>query len=105
MLYTVEKELLQPQSEIRIGEKIYKIDDRTSVVKKVLNLVSNSEKEDVQQMEQMLRCLLGEQAYAEIEQMDLPFAAYLQVFEMAVGAVVGEYGSDARFCTKTGCVI
>ena len=105
MLYTVDKELLQPQSEIRIGEKIYKIDDRTSVVKQVLELANQAEEENAQQMEQILRCLLGQQAYEEIEAMDLPFAAYLQIFEMAVGAVVGDNGTDARFCTKTGCII
>ncbi len=97
MMYTLNQQFLEPKAEIRIGEKIYPIDDRTSTVKKVMRLTRQQGKDTEQQMEEVLRLVLGETAYEEIEQMDLPFGAYLQLFEMAVDAITGGKEQGGRF--------
>lgn len=97
MMYTLNQEFLEPKAEIRIGEKIYAIDDRTSTVKKVMHLTRQQGKDTEQQMEEVLRLVLGEAAYSEIEQLDLPFGAYLQLFEMAVDAITGGKNQSGRF--------
>lgn len=88
-MYTLNRELMEPKAEIRVGEKVYLVDDRTSVVKKVMALTRNNQQDTEQQMEQILKMVLGQKAYQEIEEMDLPFAAYLQLFEMTVDAITG----------------
>ncbi len=88
-MYTLNRELMEPKAEIRVGEKVYLVDDRTSTVKKVMALTRENQQDTEQQMEQVLKMVLGEKAYQEIEAMDLPFAAYLQLFEMTVDAITG----------------
>ncbi len=88
-MYTLNRELMEPKAEIRVGETIYAVDDRTSTVKKVMALTRNTQQNTEQQVEDVLKLVLGEKAYADIEQMDLPFAAYLKLFEMTVDAITG----------------
>ena len=43
-MYTLDEKLLVGVPEIRIGEKVYKVDDREKTVKKVMALYNNGEK-------------------------------------------------------------
>ena len=45
MMYTLNRELMEPKAEIRVGEKVYLVDDRTSVVKKVMALTRNNQQD------------------------------------------------------------
>lgn len=90
-MYTLDKKLLCGSPEIRIGEKVYPVDDRTKTVKKVLKLFSdkNSEADDTENVEEALKLAFGEK-YKEIEELDMPFAAYQELVELVIAAMTGE---------------
>ncbi len=88
-MYTLDKKLLIGSPEIRIGEKVYAVDDRTKNVKRILKLFKNSEKDDFENTEEALRLAFGEK-YKEIEALDLPFAAYQELTALVIAAMTGE---------------
>ena len=44
-LYTIDDKLLTERPEIRIGEKVYPVDDRQKTVEKIMQLVPKSEED------------------------------------------------------------
>lgn len=90
-MYTLDKKLLCGSPEIRIGEKVYPVDDRTKTVKKILKLFSdkNSEADDTENTDEALRLAFGDK-YKEIEAMNMPFAAYQELVELVIAAMTGE---------------
>ena len=91
-IYTLDDKLLVGSPEVRIKDKLYPVDDRTSTVKKLMKLDANDDKA-------ILELAYGEKAYAEIEALDLSFAAYLEVVKLTVAAMTGEEPEEvnARF--------
>ena len=98
-LYTLDNKLLVGSPEVRIGDKMYPVDDRTSTVKKMTAL-----KEKDNSDEEILKLAFGNAAYSEIKAMDMPFKAHLQLIKIAVAAMTGEDEEeiDARFQEETG---
>lgn len=96
-LYTLDNKLLIGTPEVRIGEKVYPVDDRTKTVKKLMEL-SDKDKNDVDSINKILKLAYGEK-YSEIEEMNMPFAAYQQLLTITVAAMTGEEPEtvDARF--------
>lgn len=99
-LYTLDKKLLVGTPEIRIGEKVYPVDDRQKTVKKVMKMQTQGEEnKDVDKlMDETLKLAFGE-SFKEIDNMNLPFAAQQQLFELVVAAMTGEEPEEvsARF--------
>lgn len=96
-LYTLDNKLLIGTPEVRIGEKVYPVDDRTKTVKKLMALSSKG-KDDVENIGEILKLAYGSN-YSEIEEMNMPFAAYQQLLTITVAAMTGEDPErvDARF--------
>lgn len=94
-LYTLDQKLLTNTPEIRIGEKIYPIDDRTKTVMKAPKL----DTANVENVSKILELALGQKAAKEVEEMNLPFAAYQQLLEIIIAAMTGEEPEEvsARF--------
>lgn len=92
-MYTFDKKLLCGSPEIRIGEKVYPIDDRKNTVKKVLKLFENKEGDDMDKSDEALKIAFGEN-YKEIEDLDLSFKAYQELAEMVIAAMTGEEPED-----------
>lgn len=94
-LYTLDEKLLVGTPEIRIGDKVYPVDDRTSTVKKLMK----ADRTDMEAVDKSLKLAFGEKAYKEIIESDLPFRAYVALLELAVAAMTGEEPEvvDARF--------
>lgn len=92
-MYTFDKKLLCGSPEIRIGEKVYPIDDRKNTVKKVLKLFENKEGNDMDKSDEALKIAFGEN-YKEIETLDLSFKAYQELAEMVIAAMTGEEPED-----------
>lgn len=91
-LYTLDEKLLCGSPEIRIGEKIYPIDDRQKTVKKVLKLFDgkdNGDSDNMDKTEEVLKMALGKN-YKEIEDLDLSFNAYQKLAETVIAAMTGE---------------
>ena len=91
-MYTLDKKLLCGSPEIRIGEKVYPVDDRKNTVIKVTKLFNDS-KGDVEKVDEELELAFGER-FKEIDEMDLPFAAYQKLFELVIAAMTGEEPKD-----------
>lgn len=91
-MYTLDKKLLCGAPEIRIGEKVYPVDDRKNTVIKVTKLFNDS-KGDVEKVDEALELAFGER-FKEIDEMDLPFAAYQKLFELVIAAMTGEEPKD-----------
>lgn len=97
-MYTLDEKLLTGCPEIRIGDKVYPVDARTSTVRKMGKL------DDVNNDSEILKLALGEKAAKEVEAMDMPFPAYLELIKLLVAAMTGEEEEDinARFQGKAG---
>lgn len=97
-LYTLDGKLLTETPEIRVGEKIYPVDNRQKTVRKLMAL--DVEKADLSaQIDAALKLAFGPEAFREIDGMDLPFPAYQKLFELVMAAVTGEEPEEieARF--------
>lgn len=92
-MYTFDKKLLCGSPEIRIGEKVYPIDDRKNTVKKVLKLFKNENGDDIDTSDEALKIAFGEK-YKEIEALDLSFKAYQELIEAVIAAMTGEEPED-----------
>ena len=91
-LYTLDGKLLTETPEIRIGEKVYPVDNRTSTVKKLMKIDQND-------IDAGLKLAFGNKAAKEIDEQDIPFAAYVQLVKVVIAAMTGEDEDeiDARF--------
>lgn len=94
-LYTIDDKLLTDTPEIRIGDKIYPVDDRQKTVKKLMKAAGDS----TESIDEALKLALGDKAYREIDAMNLPFPAYQRLFTTLIAAVTGETPEavEARF--------
>jgi len=92
-LYTVDGALLTETPELRIGDKIYKVDNRKSAVMKANDLV----KADQEHADEILiRIHLGETAAKEITKMDLPLPAIKAILINLRAAIEGITYEDAE---------
>lgn len=92
-MYTFDKKLLCGSPEIRIGEKVYPIDDRKNTVQKVLALFEDKSGGDMEKSDEALKIAFGDN-YSEIEALDLSFKAYQNLVEMIIAAMTGEEPED-----------
>lgn len=99
-LYTLDGKYLTDTPEIRIGEKIYPVDNRTKTVKKILKMQKKRKGDDtdIDLIDEAVKLALGEKAYNDLNADELPFAAYQKIFELIMSAMVGEeITKDSRF--------
>lgn len=90
-MYTLDKKLLVGSPEIRIGEKVYPVDDRTKNVKKILKLFKEikNDNDDSDKIDEALELAFGER-YKEIEDLNMPYGAYVELIELVIKALTGE---------------
>lgn len=72
-LYTIDGKLLTDKPEIRIGDKIYVVDNRKSTIDKVQKDVAKCK--EGEESDIMIKHILGEKAAKEINDLDLPIPA------------------------------
>ena len=101
-LYTLNEDILRRKAEVRVGDKCYPVDDRQKTVKKMMALVRDgSDASGAEAVDQAMKLALGDAAFAELDAMDLPFAAYQRLFALVIDAVTGqESGAAGRFPKK-----
>lgn len=94
-LYTLDHKLLTETPELRIGEKIFAVDNRQKTVKKI-QAVKIDKDDPYTGMEEVMALALGQKAQQEIDEMNLPFPAYQELFALLMDAVLGsEPGTNA----------
>lgn len=90
-MYAIDGKLLTERPELRIGEKIYAIDDRKKTMSKIIELSKKKDNgESVDIMDVTIEIALGKKAYQEIEALELSFSAYKSVYENILSAITGE---------------
>lgn len=93
-MYTLDKKLLCGSPEIRIGEKVYPVDDRTATVRKALEIFQKSEN-NLDNTEEVMRLAFGEN-YSEIEKMNMSFSAYQELLTLVISAMTGSEPEELR---------
>lgn len=88
-MYTLDKKLLIGSPEIRIGDEVFPIDDREKNVKKIMRLFNEAGKDDMDKADEAFKLAFGEN-YKKIEDMNMPFTAYLKLQELVIAALTGE---------------
>lgn len=90
-LYTLDHKLLTETPEIRIGEKIYAVDNRQKTVRKIQEASAGIDGSDPYGgIDKVLEMALGAKAAQEINDMNMPYPAYQKMFELVMAAVTGE---------------
>lgn len=90
-LYTLDHKLLTDTPEIRIGEKIYAVDNRQKTVKKIQEASKDISRDDPYSgIDKVLEMALGAKAAQEIDELNMPYPAYQKMFELVMAAVTGE---------------
>ena len=89
-LYTLDNKLLTETPEIRIGEKIYPVDNRQKTVEKIMAITEDKKKNTRDGITETLSLSMGKAAADEIDAMNMPFPAYQKLFEIVLAAITGE---------------
>lgn len=97
-LYTLDNKLLCGSPEIRIGDKVFSIDDRKNTVKEALKLFENKENSDMEnfdKLDELLKLAFGKD-YKKIEALELSFAAYNELSGIIIAAMTGEEPDEIK---------
>lgn len=94
-LYTLDHKLLTDTPDIRIGDRVYAVDNRQKTVKKIQEAAKTIGSDDPYTgMETVLELSMGKKAAEEIDEMNLPWPAYQRLFELVMAAVTGDEPED-----------
>jgi len=98
MLYGIDNAALAEKPEIRLGDRIYKVDNRMSIFANITREL-RERGEDESELSVILRNALGQAAYDEIAAQDLPFPIMRRLVVLAMAAVqgIGEDEAERRF--------
>lgn len=101
-MYTLDKKLLTEKPEIRIGDKCYPVDDRTSTVKQLMKDLKTVDEDSAEMLnadEMIIKAAFNKNA-KEILGMGLSYKAQSELAQMAMAAMTGEeYNPTDRFQT------
>ena len=89
-LYTLDDKLLTEVPEVRVGDKVYPVDNRQKTVMAIQWAMEQTDADPAAQMSAALRLALGEQAERELAARDLPYPAVQALFALVLAAVTGE---------------
>lgn len=90
-MYTLDEKLLVGTPEIRIGDKVYPVDDRQKTVKKILNLCDEEKNlRNVETIDEVFKLAFSPAHFKEIEKLDLSWSAYQELFQIVLAAVTGQ---------------
>ena len=92
-LYTISQEKLLRQPEIRVGDRIYAVDNRLSTFMRISALIKEGKSADY---EIILSEALGENALAELLEMDLPYPVMQELIVLATAAIQGIEPDEVR---------
>jgi lipoate-protein ligase B len=95
MLYEVDRVLLDSKPEIRIGDRVFAVDDRMSTFVKMNGLLTEA-KTELSEFDIIIGCGISAEALAAIKEMDLSFAAMHRVVVLIMAAMQGVSEEEAR---------
>lgn len=88
----ITKEILSGdnQPQLKIGDKLYVVDNRQKTWDKIQEIQSNNELKEKDKTDKIYDLALGEEARKEIEEMNLPVENYSYLSFCIMGAITGE---------------
>lgn len=101
----ISKKLTNERPQLKLAEdKIYEIDDRKNTIILLNQKIQDTDVNDINAIDEMISVVLGKEAAKEIDEMNLPMAAYQSIMIAIMAAVVGEdyEVAEARFRKEAG---
>jgi hypothetical protein len=101
----ISAKLTNERPKLKLAEdKIYEIDDRKNTIILLNQKIQETDVNDVNAIDEMISVVLGEKAAKEIDEMNLPMAAYQSIMIAIMAAVTGEdyEVAEARFRKEAG---
>lgn len=82
-MYQIDNDKLNQRPEVRIGDKIFTIDNRLSTFRKISSALGGGSDE----LEAVLAQALGKDAYEEVLRMDLPYSVMQELIIIVLAAI------------------
>jgi len=92
-MYVVDSEKLAKRPEVRIGDRVYEIDNRLSAYERINERVKAG---DGGEFEIIIGEALGGESYEEIVQMDLPYGVMSELVVIILAAIQDLTVEEAR---------
>lgn len=88
----VTKEILSGDNhpQLKIGDKLYTVDDRQSTFDKIQDVQADESMSQKEKTNKIYELALGKKEAQEIERLDLPVANYIYLSFCVMGAITGE---------------
>ncbi len=98
----ITKEILTGDNcpQLKIGDKLYTVDNRESTFDKIQELQKNSEITEKERTHLIYELSLGKDAAKEIEEMDLPVENAIFLSYCIMGAITGEDPKELQKLAK-----
>ena len=93
-MYSIDGEKLTRRPEIRIGDKIYTVDNRLSTFERLNGRMKVAE--GAGEMEIIISEALGQDMYEEIRAMDLPYGVMYEIVIIILAAIQDLTVEEAR---------
>lgn len=101
----ISAKLTNERPKLKLAEdKIYEIDDRKNTIILLNQKIQDTDVNDINAIDEMISVVLGKEAAKEIDEMNLPMAAYQSIMIAIMAAVTGEdyEVAEARFRKEAG---
>ncbi len=87
----ISAHLTNERPTLKLSEdKVYKVNDRKSTMILINQKMKESDMNDIEEIDKVLKALLGEKAVKEIDELDPPFSFYQKILTGCLAAVTGE---------------
>ena len=98
----ITKEILSGDNhpQLKIGDKLYTVDDRQSTWDKIQDVQANQELTEKEKNDKIYKLALGEDASKEIRKMDLPEEKNVYLSYCVKGAITGEDPKELQKMAK-----
>lgn len=98
----ITKEILTGDNhpQLKIGDKLYTVDDRQSTFEKIQDLQSDSKLTEKERTNLIYELSLGKDAAKEIQEMDLPVQNAVYLSYCILGAITGEEPKELQKIAK-----
>lgn len=90
MLIDLSSKLENQPKFIKIGEQSFQVRDDKNTVIKAFNLLKDSDKSEIEGIDEVLELLLGKQALKDISKLSLSISGYKVLFTGVMACVNGE---------------
>ena len=98
----ITKEILSGDNhpQLKIGDKLYTVDDRQSTFEKIQDMQGNPELSDKEKERKIYELALGKEQTQEIYKLDLPVEQYRHFSFCVMGAITGEDPKELQRLAK-----